>query len=207
MFPLPGGGLLIVRYFMGRILASNSEIRKGCLLKRSACKLRNSPARRSKHMYCPSCGAALTSNMKFCNRCGSNLAVKDLAAKDQVELIKIFEKRMDSEMEGLFWITIMGIAAIFGGSALLKKLQLSEWIIVGYMIVSAVAVLSYFGLGVWQVRRLARRGEEVTIAALEPEPAETHELNPAQPLQTWETASVTENTTRTLEPVSGGNDH
>jgi hypothetical protein len=157
-------------------------------------------------MFCPSCGAALASKMKYCNRCGSNLAVKDLAAKDQVELVKIFEKRMDSEMEGLFWITVMGMAAIFGGSALLKKLQLSEWIIVGYMIVSAVAVLSYFGLGVWQVRRLARRGEEVTSPSLvlEQEPSETRELNPAQP---WETASVTENTTRTLEPVSRGNDH
>jgi len=154
-------------------------------------------------MFCPSCGAALASKMKFCNRCGSNLAVKDLAAKDQVELIKIFEKRMDSEMEGLFWITIMGIAAIFGGSALLKKLQLSEWIIVGYMIVSAVAVLSYFGLGVWQVRRLARRGEEVSVAALESEPSETQQINPAQPFPAMETASVTENTTRTLEPVSG----
>ena len=157
-------------------------------------------------MFCPSCGAALASKMKYCNRCGSNLAVKDLAAKDQVELVKIFEKRMDSEMEGLFWITVMGMAAIFGGSALLKKLQLSEWIIVGYMIVSAVAVLSYFGLGVWQVRRLARRGEEVTSPSLviEQEPSETRELNSAQP---WETASVTENTTRTLEPVSRGNDH
>jgi len=155
-------------------------------------------------MFCSSCGAALASKMKFCNRCGSNLAVNDLAAKDQVELVKIFEKRMDSEMEGLFWITVMGLTAIFGGSALLKKLQLSEWIIVGYMIVSAVAVLSYFGLGVWQVRRLARRGEEVTSPTLLQEPAETHELNPAQP---WETASVTENTTRTLEPVSRGNEH
>jgi zinc-ribbon domain len=159
-------------------------------------------------MFCPSCGAALASKMKFCNRCGANLAVKDLAAKDQVELIKTFEKRMDSEMEGLFWITVMGMAAIFGGAALLKKLQLSEFVIVGFMIFGAIAFLGYFGLGVWQVRRLARRGEEVSsAAAFEQEPPETRELNPAQPLQTWETASVTENTTRTLEPVSRGNDH
>ena len=158
-------------------------------------------------MFCPSCGVALASKMKFCNRCGSNLVVKDLAAKDHVELIKIFEKRMDSEMEGLFWITVMGMAAIFGGAALLKKLQLSEFVIVGFMIFGAIAFLGYFGLGVWQVRRLARRGEEVSaVAEIEQEPAETHELNPAQPLQTWETASVTENTTRTLEPVSRGND-
>jgi len=156
-------------------------------------------------MFCPSCGAALVSKMKFCNRCGSNLAVMDLAAKDQVELIKTFEKRMDSEMEGLFWITVMGMAAIFGGAALLKKLQLTEFVIVGFMIFGAIAFLSYFALGVWQVRRLARRGEEVSgAAAFEQEPSETRELNPAQ---TWETASVTENTTRTLEPVSRGNDH
>ena len=159
-------------------------------------------------MFCPSCGAALASKMKFCNRCGSNLAVRDLAVKDQVELIQTFEKRMDSEMEGLFWITVMGMAAIFGGAALLKKLQLSEFVIVGFMIFGAIAFLSYFGLGVWQVRRLARRGEEVSSAnTFEQEPSETRELNPAQPLQTWDTASVTENTTRTLEPVSRGNEN
>ncbi|HET6977943.1 MAG TPA: hypothetical protein VFI24_16560 [Pyrinomonadaceae bacterium] len=124
-----------------------------------------------------------------------------MAANDQVELIKTFEKRMDSEMEGLFWITVMGMAAIFGGAALLKKLQLSELIIVGFMIFAGLAFLSYFGLGVWQVRRLARRGEELRGPTLEEEPSETRELNPAQPLPTWEPASVTENTTRTLEPV------
>lgn len=54
-------------------------------------------------MFCPSCGVALSSKMKFCNRCGSQLG-----GSDHVELIKTFEKQMDSEMEGLFWITLWG---------------------------------------------------------------------------------------------------
>jgi hypothetical protein len=67
--------------------------------------------------------------MKFCNRCGSQLATTN-----EVELVKLFENRMDSEMEGLFWVTVLGLAAIFGGSAILKKIQLSEWIVVAYMV-------------------------------------------------------------------------
>jgi hypothetical protein len=55
---------------------------------------------------------------------------------------------MDSEMEGLFWVTVLGLAAIFGGSAILKKVQLSEWIVVAYMVLSSVVFLSYFALGV-----------------------------------------------------------
>ncbi len=94
-------------------------------------------------MYCPTCGSVLTQQMKFCNRCGSQLATTN-----EVELVKLFKNRMDSEMEGLFWVTVLGLAAIFGGSAILKKVQLSEWIVVAYMVLSSVVFLSYFALGV-----------------------------------------------------------
>jgi hypothetical protein len=147
-------------------------------------------------MYCPSCGSVLTQQLKFCNRCGAQLATSS-----DIELIKVFEKRMDSEMEGLFWVTVLGLAAVFGGSAVLKKVQLSEWIIVGYMIFSSLAFLSYFLLGVWQVRRLARSVKAANnVMAIDQ--ANTSELSPAKNLPMIEAApSVTENTTRTLEAV------
>ena len=148
-------------------------------------------------MFCPSCGVALAQQMKYCNRCGAHLITTKEAAE-----IELFEKRMDSEMEGLFWITILGIALILGGMILMKKVQLSEWMIIAYMIFSAAAFVTYFGLGVWQVRRLARSSKEAT-GALQPGQLDTEELIPARvPIALEAAPSVTEHTTRTLEPVA-----
>jgi len=149
-------------------------------------------------MLCPSCGVALEQQLKFCNRCGSQLpSTKEAGA------IELFEKRMDSEMEGLFWITVFGIALILGGIVLMKKVGLSEWLIFAYMILSSAAFVTYFGLGVWQVRRLAKISKEAH-GVVQPGQLDTNELNPAaaRTLLGSPAPSVTEHTTRTLEPIS-----
>ena len=106
-------------------------------------------------MFCSNCGVALAQQMKYCNRCGAQL----VGMKDATET-KLYEKRMDSEMEGLFWITVLGVALILGGMLLLTKAQLSQWMVVAYMVLSSAAFITYFGLGLWQVRRLARSVSE-----------------------------------------------
>ncbi len=95
------------------------------------------------------------------------------------DTVKLFEKRMDSEMEGLFWITVLGLALILGGMALLKKVQLSESLIIAYMILSSAAFIAYFGLGVWQVRRLNRSSKEAS-GSVQLEEQDTNELGPAK---------------------------
>ncbi len=147
-------------------------------------------------MYCQSCGTALAMQMKYCNRCGAHL----LATKED-DTVKLFEKRMDSEMEGLFWITVLGLALILGGMALMKKVQLSESLIVAYMILSSAAFIAYFGLGVWQVRRLNRSSKEAS-GSVQLEEQDTNELGPAKGWTKLEAgSSVTEQTTRGLERV------
>lgn len=147
-------------------------------------------------MYCQSCGTALAMEMKYCNRCGAQL----VTTKDN-DTVKLFEKRMDSEMEGLFWITVLGLALILGGMALLKKMQLSESIILIYMILGFAAVIAYFGLGVWQVRRLKQSSQEATTN-LPLEEGHTSELEPAKEWPTLEGgSSITDQTTRGLERV------
>jgi uncharacterized membrane protein YvbJ len=146
-------------------------------------------------MFCPSCGVALAQQMKYCNRCGSHVTTRD------AEVIQIVEKRMDSEMEGLFWITVFSLGFVLGGIAVMKKLNLSEALVAAYMILCAVGFLAYFGLGVWQVRRLSNSlGQTANTEALPP--ADTNELNPANIRASLEPVlSVTEHTTRTLEPI------
>ena len=147
-------------------------------------------------MYCQSCGTALAMQMKYCNRCGAHL----VTTKED-DTVKLFEKRMDSEMEGLFWITVLGLALILGGMALMKEVQLSESLIVAYMILSSAAFIAYFGLGVWQVRRLNRSSKEAS-GSVQLEEQDTNELNPAKGWPKLEAgSSVTEHTTRGLERV------
>lgn len=144
-------------------------------------------------MFCPSCGVALAQPMKYCNRCGTHVTTGD------TEVIQIIEKRMDSEMEGLFWITVFGLGFVLGGIVVLKKLNLSDAMIVAYVILCAIAFLSYFALGLWQIRRLFRTLKAEDAVNTLP-PADTNELllvNASPSLEFM--ASVTEHTTRTLE--------
>lgn len=151
-------------------------------------------------MICPSCGMTLPKGLKYCNRCGAQLA----APKD-IELVALFEKRMESEMEGLFWIIVFGLGMLLGGLVVLKKvLDLNEKVLFAYMLLCSAALIMYFGLGVWQIRRLARSSTEAS-GTVPLGQAETSELDPAKPLPTLAPApSVTEHTTRTLEPAVRG---
>lgn len=145
-------------------------------------------------MFCPTCGTALTSQTKYCNRCGAHLASKDPDA------IKLFEKRMDSEMEGLFWSTIMGLGLILGGLVVLKKIQLGDAFILAWLILSSTAFITYFAVGLWQVRRLAKLSTEATGNVKHGQRG-IEELNPSSAAPLNAAPSVTEHTTRTLEPV------
>ncbi|HZG50996.1 MAG TPA: hypothetical protein VEZ40_02570 [Pyrinomonadaceae bacterium] len=147
-------------------------------------------------MTCPSCGIALPLQLKYCNRCGAQLTT----AKE-TELVAIYEKRMESEMEGLFWITVFGLGLLLGGLVVLKKsLDLGEGLLLAYALLCSTALAAYFGLGVWQIRRLARSSKEAA-RTLQPGQVETNELPPFKTPATLEPAlSVAEHTTRTLEP-------
>lgn len=151
-------------------------------------------------MNCPHCGKSLLQQTKFCKHCGAQL----LAARDN-ELTKLVEKRMDSEMEGLFWITVFGIGFVLGGMVVLKKFQLSDWLIVTYVILSSAAFITYFGLAVWQVRRLARESKR-SLGMPEVVTLETNTLASKQPqsiIPVDVVPSVIETTTHQLHAPEG----
>lgn len=150
-------------------------------------------------MFCPSCGVALAQQMKYCNRCGSQLTTSK-----QTAVIELPEKRLREEMVELFWVTVFGLGLILGGMALIKSvLHLSEWILIAYMIFSSTAFTINFALSLWQIRRLARIAEE-TKGTLPVGQLATNELSPIKARAALEESvpSVTEHTTRTLEPIS-----
>lgn len=149
-------------------------------------------------MFCPTCGVALAQHLKYCNRCGSQLVTGQGAAE-----IESSEKRLHEEMVEIFWVTVIGLGIIVGGMALIKNvLHLSEWTIVAYMILSSTAFTINFALSLWQIRRLARIAEKAR-GAVQIEQLDTNGLMPIKARADLEALpSVTENTTRTLEPIS-----
>ena len=142
-------------------------------------------------MYCHSCGIALTQQMKFCNRCGA------LLIKPETDL-KRTEKRLDSYLEGLFWVTVFGLGIIFGGLIVLKKVDFEKWVLVTYLCLSSTAFLINFGINLWGALKLMNGSKEIPA----PE-SNTKELESGTPmlLTPAQTPSVTENTTRSFEPV------
>jgi hypothetical protein len=147
-------------------------------------------------MFCPTCGIALTHQMKYCNRCGAQLT-----SGEDVELIKAAEKRLSEYLDSLVWITIFGLAAILGGLALMKKLQLSEGLMIVFMVLTSAAFVVNFGLSLREVQRLKRSRELKHVNSLEP--LNTNELAPPSAQSVFNALpSVTEHTTRDLKSMS-----
>src|SRR6185295_9858712 len=101
-------------------------------------------------MFCPSCGVALSQQLKYCNHCGAHLA----SSNDAV--VQKAEKRLDEYLDGLFWITVFGLGLILGGIALMQKLQVGVGFMIGYLVLSSAAFLINFWLSLREVFRINR---------------------------------------------------
>jgi hypothetical protein len=144
-------------------------------------------------MYCPSCGSALSRQVKYCTRCG---------AQTNQQEIKPVEKRLDEYHEGLFWITVFGLGVILGGAALLTRvLQFPRWMVIAYMVLSSAAFLISFGLHLREALRLSKSLKQADGRAMAT-PRDTNKMLPAEGAAPGASPqSITENTTRSLEPA------
>ena len=146
-------------------------------------------------MYCSSCGVAVTQGLSYCNRCGSNLGIvrTDVAIKPA--------ESPSSIGVDIFWTTFFGLGLIFGGTVAMKAFGLRETLIIAYMVLSSLAFIGLYGLDLWRFIRFYRSSHKTrqrvqvgTLDTKELDRAETHGLTKSIP-------SVTENTTRSLEPL------
>jgi uncharacterized paraquat-inducible protein A len=147
-------------------------------------------------MYCQTCGALLAHKTKYCNRCGTQLVPADDKSPDKTPA----EKRLDEYLDGLFWISIFGLGFIIGGTVLLTKTGVRDLIVLGYAVLSTMVFLINFGFSLWGALSIMRSSKDGKLTM---QPGhDTRELGPAKidPLPIPVT-SVTENTTRSFEPV------
>lgn len=150
-------------------------------------------------MYCASCGGEVTNELSYCNRCGANL--KPLVAQAGVAPTKLVGAAWAISI-AVTLVTLIGFGMVFGVVMTLieRGINLSP----GGMALVFFALLFVLTIAVLLIRQLSR---VLSIAQL------PVELAPVQRSRIVETvapelgaartpvASVTDHTTRTLQPV------
>ena len=148
-------------------------------------------------MYCPSCGSEIAVELKYCNRCGANLA---LTTNTQVVSVAPVKLGIPSVVLGA--TIILGLGIIIAGAAQMALVGVPAVAMV-WMVLFAVAAL--FGCVAMMIRfwtNLIKLQRETITTTQPSRPQFTERPNVQQlPPRLDHVPSVTENTTRTFSPV------
>jgi hypothetical protein len=148
-------------------------------------------------MYCSSCGTAAIAGLSYCNRCGAELAAKEPGAN------KLSELSPGLVVCAIVAVTFVGLGAIIALLALLKQSPEFAGVIMGFSALSFLLVLAAEIVFIWLLLRPKTGKQEADDLTQLKGPA-LKELGMAHGRVLPEPASsVTEHTTRTLEPVHG----
>ena len=151
-------------------------------------------------MYCSSCGSEVTRELNYCNRCGANLNPAANKVEQPVRLVSV---------TGPYWaiafMVVMGLGIIFSSLNALVKKDFNSAAVAWIGIISIVMLLSVVSRLIRQlsnINNLTERSERPSKR----KKAHRDERRPAQlpPTRIEPVPSVTENTTRTLDPVERG---
>lgn len=141
-------------------------------------------------MYCSSCGTAVMPGLSYCNHCGAKLR----GATDN-SIAKSSEPRPEMLVVAMVFSLVGGLGAIIGLMMALKMVfpeRENSGLIIFFTLISFLIMLAVEGVFVWML--LSRKKNDKEAAK---------ELNEAKALVLPEPAlSVTEHTTRALDPVS-----
>jgi hypothetical protein len=146
-------------------------------------------------MYCSSCGTALDESLSYCNRCGAESGAK----KPTVSL-------KPSVVESLVWaivgVSVGGLAILVGLIAVMKHAGFDNGLIAGFSLLSFLLLLAAEAVFIWLILRSKGAAKEPSVLTQSREftTKELGEKRQARALP-QPVPSVTEQTTRTLEPV------
>ena len=145
-------------------------------------------------MYCSSCGSAVPPGLSYCNRCGADLRVKEESTGD----------RSGPGPNSLVWaivaVTTIGLFLLIALMVFMKDLHFNDGLINGFAAATLLSVMLVDVLFAWLLLSSRRGQAKVILEELKAE--RTRELTAAQTHTLPEPApSVTDHTTRTLEPV------
>ena len=146
-------------------------------------------------MYCSSCSATLTEGLSYCNRCGAESGAKTRTVPLVPALIPEF----------LVWaivgVSVGGLAILVGLIAVMKWSGFSLGLIALFSMLSFLLLLGAESVFIWMIVR-SRSAAKEPSALPQSREFTTKELGERQARALPEPVpSVTEQTTRTLEPV------
>lgn len=146
-------------------------------------------------MYCSSCGTTVTGDLSYCNRCGAEVGPKN----------RTVPLRAASIPEFLVWaivgVSLGGLAIIVGLIAVMKWAGFSNELIALFSMLSFVLLLGAESVFIWLMVR-SKNAVRETPKLPQSQEFTTKELGEGQVRALPEPVpSVTEQTTRTLEPV------
>ena len=157
-------------------------------------------------MYCPSCGTEYTIELKYCNRCGANLG-----SPTQVEPVVAtldVTKSIAAIGTTMVVLTLGGFAAVIGGAiALASKSFATDPIMAIVMLGMITIVIS----DIFLARQLSKLISASLSSSKPPKFKQPPALAAAAPAQLYQqpqpahlqgAPSVTEHTTRFLEPAN-----
>jgi hypothetical protein len=147
-------------------------------------------------MFCSSCGVAVTQGLSYCNYCGARLSVEGDHTSKSAEL------KPNSLVFGMIIVFVFGLIAITMLMGMMKVImRFDVGLILAFACLSFLIMLLLEGVFIWHLFRLKRGTKEASDTAI-PKGQTTKELDAGQLRALPEAMpSVTEHTTRTLEPV------
>jgi hypothetical protein len=144
-------------------------------------------------MYCSSCGTSITHGLAYCNHCGGKL----IQAQTSLAQTQLFP---DSLIWAIVSVFIVGLGAIMGLMALMKaELHFDIGIILFITLLSFALMTAIEGVLVWLL--ISRSRVRKTAGEIDQKQKNTSELSEAPVRQLQPVPSVTEEPTRTFEPV------
>jgi cytochrome bd-type quinol oxidase subunit 2 len=152
-------------------------------------------------MYCQTCGVELANALSYCNKCGANLGA--LKVQDQADTAATM-------IDTLLWVivgtTITLLVMGLGALVLINEGEINERLGTACVILTFVTLVLLEGVLVWRFLHLSRGADKIR-AVPQPKDLTTDELDPlterALQAPLAPVSSVTEETTRSLEPSYG----
>jgi hypothetical protein len=146
-------------------------------------------------MYCSSCGAAVAQQLTYCNNCGAKQSNEKTDS-----LLKTTELRYDSfimsAMVGLFVLGLVATSVLLG--VMKSVLQFPFGPLVAFALLSFLMLIGIEGILISRLFRGRTGKSKPDVAA---PPNITRELEAPSRIASEPAGSVTDQTTRTLDPI------
>ena len=148
-------------------------------------------------MYCPTCGNEIPVELKYCNRCGANLALPAMTSPVTLAPVKLTVPSI------VLGITILGgLGVIFGSATEFARQGLHPAAIVWMVLFSSATLFGCTGLLIRFLTRMMTLQREMPSAQpTRPAIADRQTMHHLPPPRMEPVPSVTENTTRTFSPI------